>query len=98
MKSDRLRMWRFTAAPKALRSLHRSEDEPEWLVLVPQTLVGTDLDEAIVKGAKIGQVARYDTPKGDVVYVGTSQLGRLPKSSAKGSRTAAMAASHARRE
>jgi hypothetical protein len=66
-------VWRFAAAPKALKSFHREPETPEWLVLIPRALTGPDLDLAILRGAKPGQVARYETPDGDIVYIGTSQ-------------------------
>ena len=72
MKFDRLMVWRFADAPEALRSLHRGPDIPEWLVLIPRALDGADLDAAILQGAKPGHTARYETPEGDIVYVGTS--------------------------
>ena len=65
-------VWRFADAPPALKSFHRAADTPEWLVLIPRALDGTDLDIAILRGAKPGQIARYETPEGDIVYVGTS--------------------------
>jgi hypothetical protein len=87
-------MWRFTAAPKALQSLHRAAEKPDWLVFVPRALSGSDLDDAILRGAKPGQVARYETPKGDIVYVGTTQLSGLTGTT----RPSAMAATHSRRK
>ena len=72
MKWDRLMVWRFADAPKALQSLHPEPETPEWLVLIPRDLDGTDLDVAILRGAKPGQIARYETPDGDIVYIGTS--------------------------
>jgi hypothetical protein len=72
-KWDRLMVWRFAAAPKSLKSLHRAPETPEWLVLIPRALTGADLDVAILRGAKPGQVARYETPDGDIVFIGTSQ-------------------------
>ena len=73
MKFDRLMVWRFADAPKALKSLHCEPETPEWLVLIPRDLDGTDLDVAILRGAKPGQIARYETPDGDIVYIGTSR-------------------------
>ena len=76
MKSDRVMLWRFAAAPKELRALHSSTAAPEWLVLVPRSLSGADLDQAISAGAEPGQLARYETSTGDVVYVGNSPIDR----------------------
>jgi len=98
MKSDRLMIWRFEAAPEILRSLHQEAEAPEWLVLIPRALNGPDLDEVILKGAKPGQVTRYETPEGDTVYVGTSQLDGLPQGLAALARPAVMAATHSRRK
>jgi hypothetical protein len=94
VKLDRLMMWRFAAAPKALRSLHRGPGTHEWLVFVPHSLSGTDLDDAIVSPAETGKVARYETPRGDIVYVGSTKLAGLPETP----RLSAMAATHSRRK
>lgn len=98
VKSDRLMIWRFAAAPKALQSLHSEPDSPEWLVLIPRALSGADLDEAILRGSKPGQVARYETPEGDIVYIGTSELDQLSQGLAAVSRPAVMAAAQSRRK
>lgn len=77
MKADRLMIWRFAAAPQTLKSLHREQGTPEWLVWIPRALISPDLDEMILRGGAPEQVARYETPEGDIVYVGTSQSDRL---------------------
>jgi len=98
MKSDRLMIWRFAAAPETLRALHHEADAPEWLVLIPRALSGADLDEVILRGSKPGQVARYETLDGDIVYVGTSQLDGLSQGLAALTRMSAMAATQSRRK
>ena len=94
MKLDRLMMWRFADAPKALRSLHRGTGTPEWLVFIPRALSGIDLDEAILRPVEPGKVSRYETAKGDTVYIGSTQLTGLPETR----RLSAMAATHSRRK
>jgi hypothetical protein len=89
LKSDRLTMWRFATAPKTLKSLHRNAGTPDWVVFVPRALSGADLDAAILHKGKPGQVARYETPDGDIVYMGTAQTSGRPS---------AMAATHSRRK
>ena len=98
MKSDRLMIWRFAAAPATLRALHQDTEAPEWLVLIPRGLMGADLTEAILQGAEPGQVARYETLEGDIVYTGTWQLDRLTQGLAALARPAAIAATHSRRK
>jgi hypothetical protein len=49
-----------------------STNPPEWLVFVPQSMSAIDLDAVILRRAEPGRVAKYQTPTGDVVYVGTS--------------------------
>lgn len=88
MDSDRLMMWRFTAAPGTLQSLHRKPETPDWLVFVPRALKGSDLDSAILHKGKPGTVDRYETPDGDLVYVGPAPL----------SGPSAMPAGHSRRK
>ncbi len=85
-------IWRFADAPKTLTALHCEVEAPEWVVLIPRTLYGADLDEIIRKGAKPGQVTHYRTPDGDTVYMGTSQLDGLTQGLAGLARPAAMAA------
>jgi len=79
VEQDRLMLWRFAAAPKSLQSLHCEAETPEWLLLIPRSLVGSDLDDVIVQGAKPGQVVRYETADGDIVFIGTSQLDGLSR-------------------
>ena len=98
MKSDRLMIWRFADAPKTLRALHCKAETPEWVVLIPRALSGADLDDAILQGAQPGQLARYEMPDGDIVYLGTSRLDRLTQGLAALTRPAAMAATHSRRK
>jgi hypothetical protein len=98
MKSDRLMVWRFEAAPKVLKALHREAETPGWLLLIPGALDGPDLDEIIRKGAKPGQVTRYTTPDGDTVYIGTSDSDGLARGLAALARPATMAATHSRRK
>ena len=98
MESDRVMIWRFASAPESLRALHHNADTPEWLVLIPHSLDGPDLDEAILQGARPGQVTRYLTTDGDAVYVGTSQLDGFTQGLATLERRSAMAATHSRRK
>jgi hypothetical protein len=97
VKSDRLMIWRFAAAPETLKAFHHDSEAPEWLVLIPRALSGADLDEVILRGSKTGQVTRYETPDGDVVYIGTSQLDRLSQG-LTAVRPSSMAATHTRRK
>jgi hypothetical protein len=77
VNSDRLMIWRFAAAPKELRSLHCEQGTPEWLVWIPRALTCPDLDELILRGSTPKEVARYETPEHDIVYIGMSHLDRL---------------------
>ncbi len=79
MKSSRIMVWRFTEAPRRLRVLHRDLPPPEWLVLVPQALICSDLDESITRRAESSRVSRYKTPAGDAVYTGTSPMNQAGK-------------------
>ena len=98
MKSDRLMIWRFAAAPETLKSFHRESPAPEWVVLVPRALNGPDIEQQIRKGSKPGQVARYETPEGDTVYMGTSQLDGIPQRIGALTRPATMAATQSKRK
>ena len=94
MKRDRVRMWRFKDAPKTLQSLHRSPGTPQWVAFVPRALRGMDLEDVILHSAEPGLIARYETPKGDIVYVGSTGLSDLSETT----RPSAMAATHSRRK
>ena len=73
LKFDRVMTWTFADAPRALRLLHRTTTPPEWLVFVPQHLIGADLEEIITRNAESTGVFRYETPAWDVVYMGNSR-------------------------
>ena len=98
MKLDRLMVWRFTTAPKNLKSLHTGSETPEWLVLIPAALSGPDIDEAILRGSKPGDIARHETPDGDIVYTGNSKLDQVAEIPGAIFRPAAMTAIQSRRK
>jgi hypothetical protein len=70
MKLSRIRVWRFAKAPDELRALHHGSESPEWLVMVPRAMHGSDVDKAVLAHRGPGSVLRYETPKGDLVYIG----------------------------
>jgi hypothetical protein len=70
VKSSRILMWEFADARRSLRLLHRELPTPEWIALVPHDLVGSDLEEVIIRNAKSANVIRYETAMKDVVYMG----------------------------
>ena len=77
MGLNRIVTWRFAEAPAHLRSLHTKAVAPDWVVLVPRALQSSDVEEAI-KGGAIS-VACYDTPDGDLVYMGMTSVSPVPR-------------------
>jgi hypothetical protein len=73
LRLSRVMTWAFADAPRALRLLHRTSPPPEWLVLVPQHLMGSDLEEIITGNTESSHVFRYETVTNDIVYMGTSR-------------------------
>jgi len=71
-KSSHVMVWRFADAPRPLRLLHRNSPPPEWLVFVPHSLIGLDLDESITGRPESIGVFRYETSAGDLVYAGSA--------------------------
>jgi hypothetical protein len=62
--------WRFADAPKVLRSLHVSSDEPEWLIFVPASVQASDVDQAV---RFVGCVSCYPAGDGSLVYIGMAR-------------------------
>ena len=79
MRTGRIRIWRFSKAPDELRALHHGPEPPEWLVMVPRALGGSQIDEVILGHGRPGTVARYETSKGDLVYIGMSGVNQMSK-------------------
>lgn len=71
---SRVMVWAFADAPKALRSLHRTSPPPEWIVFVPQHLIGSDLEEIITRNAESTGLFRYETATQGIVYMGSSPV------------------------
>jgi hypothetical protein len=76
-KSSHVMVWRFAEAPRPLRLLHRNLPPPEWLVFVPHSLIGSDLDESITGRAESTGVSRYETTAGDLVYAGSASMNKV---------------------
>ena len=77
MPSNRIRIWTFADAPKALRSLHCGSQPQDWLAFVPRSVWTTDLDDVIL-GREPERTSRYEAPKGNFIYTGTSPLPSVP--------------------
>jgi hypothetical protein len=95
-KPSHVMVWRFAEAPRPLRLLHRNSPPPEWLVFIPHSLIGLDLDESITGRPESIGVFRYETPAGDLVYTGSASMnktGRHLRTAKTGS--AASLSSHA---
>jgi hypothetical protein len=68
-----IRIWRFAAAPKELKSLFKLKGgrEPAWLALVSRALRGTDVERFLQERTKaLPAVEPHETFAKDVVYCG----------------------------
>jgi hypothetical protein len=74
MASDRLMIWKFDAAPAALRLLREGSETPSWVALVPKAIHTADLDEAILAQTGPGGASRFAIDNGDVVYIGSCDV------------------------
>lgn len=64
-------IWKFAAAPTVYRSRFQERPSPEWLVLVPASLYGDDLDRKLRSNLAVQCVIANN---GDVVYAGSSMI------------------------
>lgn len=74
MDSDFLRVWKFDDAPAALKAGFGSSGHPQWLALVPRSIKGPDLDEAIRSHSELETLLTRETEAGDIVYVGSARV------------------------
>ena len=82
MALNHIMVWKFSAAPQHLQRLHRSPQNPEWIVLIPRELHRGDIDEAVFAAGILTTVSRYETKDGDVVYIGNAPLEQIMATSA----------------
>ena len=66
----RIMVWSFAEAPAELRALHRGRNRAQWLIMVPHSLCGPDIDGEILRRAGNTDVSRNITLNGDMVYTG----------------------------
>jgi hypothetical protein len=74
MASDRLMIWKFDAAPAALRLLREGSETPSWVALVPKAIHTPDLEEAILAQTGPHGATRFAIDNGDVVYIGSCDV------------------------
>jgi len=79
MKAGRIRIWKFAAAPGELRALHRGPKPPEWVVIVPREMQGSDIENLLLAQGPPGSITRHATGKGDFVYLGQSGVSQVSK-------------------
>lgn len=70
---DLVKVWKFGEAPAHLRRWHSGASDPEWLALIPASIHGPDLDDAIREQSGV-DLGTYQTETGDFVYTGSSRL------------------------
>jgi hypothetical protein len=74
IKSDRVTVWKFLAAPSEFQKLHRSGVEPHWIAVIPAAIYGSDLRSSILAQSKLADLREYRSEGGDVVYMGSSGM------------------------
>ncbi len=74
IKSDRVTVWKFLAAPAEFQNLHRSGAEPHWIAVIPAAIYGTDLRSSILARSNLADLREYRSEAGDVVYMGSSGM------------------------
>lgn len=82
MTSGRVLIWRFGNAPAELRKLYTRSGEPDWLAFVPSQLRDSEL-ESVIRNTANTQISQFETPQGDLVYVGTLRVASLPSQAAE---------------
>lgn len=75
MTRELIEMWEFEKAPAWLQRRHTGVQRPQWLVLIPASIQGPDIDRAIRGQARLGDLCRYRTETGDIIYTGSSLEG-----------------------
>jgi hypothetical protein len=76
-KSDRIMVWKFDLAPVELRRMHQDPKRPTWVAFIPLEVHATDVDQEIRNQAGPEGVFKYETARGDVVYMGCSGLSQF---------------------
>src|SRR5579884_1218134 len=76
---NRIMMWRFPEAPPELQALYKGANLPEWIVLVPRSVWGLDIDELITKQHRPDAVSRFELPNGDITYIGAVPMTLDPR-------------------
>ncbi len=69
--SELIKIWKFESAPHQLRRGHTVAQRPQWLVLIPASIHGPDIDELIRAQASLDNFCSYRTKTGDIVYTGS---------------------------
>lgn len=70
--TETIMIWKFESAPAEIRSLHGAGEVPEWIVLVPPSVYGADLEEAFHQ--RSGMIAQYRTAEGEIVFMGAAPI------------------------
>ena len=72
--APRIMIWKYEDAPAEWRTRRGGSGTPEWLALIPASLGGPDLDEAMRSRFDNTTTSYYETAAGDRVVVGISAL------------------------
>lgn len=74
MMFERIMVWKYDEAPADLKSNYRGPANPTWLALIPASIYGNDLDDAIRKQMGAVQLSKYCNDAGDFVYAGSDPI------------------------
>jgi hypothetical protein len=64
-----IRVYPFGAAPKELRGLSRYGGDEEWVIVVPLPLVGSAVEDAVVRILAVSEAQREVMPDGRHVWI-----------------------------
>jgi hypothetical protein len=73
MAIDCIKVWKYEDAPAELKQGRRGSDTPQWLALIPRSLMGPDLSEAIQARSQTASLSSYQFDDGNIVITGSSR-------------------------
>ena len=73
MAIDCIKVWKYEDAPPELKQEIGGANLPEWLALIPRSLMGSDLNEAIQARSQTGSLFTYQIDAGNIVITGSSR-------------------------
>jgi hypothetical protein len=73
MANDCIKVWKYENAPPELKRGFSNSDAPQWLALIPRSLMGPDLSEAIGARSQASSLVSYQFDEENIVITGSSR-------------------------